>query len=146
MPVTHEVVLVPDMSGNRTCPDCKGYGWKHGYSENSERLEQIECKPCDGNGKFREETMIIPASNGEPYESGALSRDRYGRYIHLGCNGGGVRFFTQCLEHYWSCTSCKEYGVLSPPAWYAFQATDRKINHLANARGAKQLLSLLQSR
>ena len=145
MPVDYKVVLVPDMFGRRVCTDCHGYGWKHGYDENMETVH-VDCVLCEANGFFREETEVIPDTNGESYESVAISRDPFGRYMHLGCNGGGVRFFTQCLEHYWSCTSCKEYGVLSPPAWHAFQATDRKINHFVNARGAEQLLSLLQSR
>ena len=145
MPVDFKVTLVPDMFGKRTCSECHGYGWSHGYTENFES-DRIDCQPCEGNGFFREGTKIVPVVNGEPFHSEELSRDQYGRYIHLGCNGGGVRFFIQCLEHYWSCTSCKEYGVLSPPTWLAFQASDRKINHFANARGVEKLLTLQELR
>lgn len=139
--VGFKVVLVPDLYGCHTCRECHSYGWKHGYSDDGE-LDRVDCDPCDGNGWFREETEIIPIEDGSPLQSQELSRDEFGRHIHTTCNGGGVRFFAQYGKHYWSCTSCKKWGVLSFPEWKTVQTRGLPLNLLANARGAEQLLLL----
>ncbi len=144
MPVDYKVVLVPDMFGTRVCEDCGGYGWSHGYRDDDEP-GRIECGPCGGNGHFREETDIIPVEDGHPLQSPELSRDDFGRHIHLACNGGGVGFFVQCGLHYWSCTSCWKWGVLSRPDWKTLQTEGKQPNLLANARGAELLLKLRTS-
>ncbi len=144
MPVDYKVVLIPDMFGSRRCEDCNGYGWKHGYCDDGE-LARVECSPCDGNGSFREETNIIPIQDGHLLQSLELSRDDFGRHIHVTCNGGGVRFFTQCGLQYWSCTSCRKWGVLSQPEWKTLQTEGKQPNLLANARGAELLIQLRSS-
>jgi hypothetical protein len=140
MPVDYKVVLIPDLYGKSTCSDCHGYGWSHGYRD--DEFARIDCEPCEGNGSFREETEILPSEDGSVLQSEELSRDSYGRHIHLTCNGGGVRFFTQCREHYWSCASCKKWGVLSPPEWKLARDTISPLNLFANARGADLLQQL----
>lgn len=137
--VSFKVVLVPDVYAGHICSECNGHGWKHGYRPDG-KLDRIDCEPCEGNGWFREETEIIPIEDGSPLQSPELSRDDFGRHVHITCNGGGVRFFTQFGEHYWSCTSCKKYGVLSPPEWKTIQTRNQPFNILANARGAENLL------
>lgn len=145
MPVVPNVVLVPDMFGGRRCDECKGYGWRHGYLGDGES-GRIDCRPCNGGGSFREETNIIPSEDGYPLQSPELSRDDYGRHIHLTCNGGGVGFFVQCGLPYWSCTSCRKWGLLSQPEWKRLQTEGKQPNLLANARGVELLLLLHSSR
>ncbi len=138
--VTHETTLIPDLFGNRVCKVCGGYGWNHGYDDVF-NLTRVDCAPCDGNGRFREETNVVPTEGDLVFQSPEIARDDFGRYIHLGCQGG-LRFFTQCGIHHWSCTSCKNYGELTAPEWEVTQAKQPPINLFANAKGADQLLSL----
>jgi hypothetical protein len=135
--VTFKIVLVPDLYGACPCKQCHGYGWVFGYGNNEP--DHVDCENCLGYGFFREETEVVPANDGEPLQSKDLKRDSYGRYVHSKCNGGGVRFFTQKGEHYWTCTSCKEYGSLSLPEWRIAQERGAPINLFANAKGAEQL-------
>lgn len=143
MPINYRVVLVPSLYGNRACPECKGYGWSYGYLGGE--FARVDCAPCEGNGWFREETEILPVEDGYPLQSPELSRDDFGRHVHITCNGGGVRFFMQCGEYYWTCTSCKKYGFLSVPEWKVLQNQGRQPNLLVNARGAELLLQLRSS-
>ena len=144
MPIDYKVVLVPYMYGNRICTDCRGYGWSHGYRDDGESAH-IECSLCNGGGRFREETNIVPVEDGHPLQSPELSRDDYGRHIHLACNGGGVGFFVQCGLPYWSCASCRKWGLLSQPEWKSLQTEGKQPNLLANARGSELLLQLRSS-
>ena len=141
MSVTFKVTLVADMHGNRTCLDCRGNGWIYGYRDN--KFVPVECKKCKGNGRFREETLFIPTHSGQTLHSYELSRDPFGRYVHVACNGGGVRFFGQRSSPYWSCTSCRSEGLLTPSEWVTAQdGRYTGFSILANASGAEKLLAL----
>lgn len=140
MPIEYKVVLVSDMFGNVPCTECSGYCWTYGYS--GDKFTHVNCTVCEGRGFFREETEHMPTHAEYTLQSPELARDQFGRHVHTECNGGGVRFFTQFGEHYWSCTSCKKWGVLSPPEWLTVQPTTKPLNSLANAKGAELLLKL----
>lgn len=139
--ITHKVTLIPYLFGNRVCKKCNGYGWTHGYHDDSFNLVHVDCTPCNGFGRFREETDVVPTEGDLVFQSQEIARDNFGHYVHLGCQGG-LRFFTQRGIHHWSCTSCKNYGELTAPEWEVTQAKQPPINLFANAKGADQLLSL----
>ena len=143
MGVTFEIILVPDMSGDRACPDCRGDGWIYEYRYLDDQVVHVECRKCKGNGHFRAETKLMPTNNGQTLHSYELSRDAFGQYVHAACNGGGVRFFERYHNFYWSCTSCRTKGLLTPYEWEAVHSHGYTgFNLLANARGAEKLLEL----
>ena len=143
MSVTFKVIFVPDMYGDRVCTDCRGDGWIYGDHCLDDQFAQAECRNCKGNGHFREETKLMPANGGQTLHSYDLSRDPFGRHVHVACNGRGVRFFQRLHNFYWSCTSCRTQGLLTPYEWEAAHSHGYTgFNLLANAHGANQLLEL----
>jgi hypothetical protein len=138
--VGFEVVLVPDLFGNRCCSECHGFGWVYSYDD-AGQYSRPDCTECLGNGWLREETVIVPLEGDLTFRSKELTKDSYGRYVHAGCLGG-LRFFTRRFVHHWSCTSCKRSGVLSATEWELAQAKQPPLNLLANAKGAEKLRAL----
>ena len=137
-----KLFLVPDSFGKKVCQTCYGYMYANRYSQPGDVDHEDVCPDCQGQGRFREETEIVPIEGDLTFRSPEIKKDSYGSFVHT-C-GGGLRFYMQSLWPYWSCASCRNYGALSETEWELAQAKQPPLATLAQARGADVLKKLLK--